>query len=85
MMRNQNGATLIVVLFLLLTITVLGTLAVRQSVVGLNIATNSQAQQLLTQNSDAAFFNVEREDNIIQSLSASGMFGYISGVNDKEK
>ena len=46
MMRNQNGATLIVVLFLLLTITVLGTLAVRQSVVSLNIATNSQAHQL---------------------------------------
>lgn len=85
MMHKHRGATLIVVLFLLLAITVIGTLAIRQSLVTLNIATNSQAQQLLTQNSDSAFFNIEREDNIIQSLSASGMFGYISGVNDKEK
>lgn len=56
MINKQRGATLIVVLFLLLAIIVLGTLAVRQSLVSLNIATNSQAQQLLLQNSDAAFF-----------------------------
>ena len=67
MMRNQNGATLIVVLFLLLTITVLGTLAVRQSVVGLNIATNSQAQQLLTQNSDAAFLRRNSPQPLVPS------------------
>ena len=85
MIKNQRGATLIVVLFLLLAIIVLGTLAVRQSLVSLNIATNSQAQQLLLQNSDSAFFNVEREDNIIQALSSSGMFGYISGATDKDK
>lgn len=85
MMSKQRGATLIVVLFLLLAIIVLGTLAVRQSLVSLNIATNSQAQQLLIQNSDSAFFNVERVDNIIQSLSSSGMFGYISGATDKDK
>lgn len=54
--QKQRGATLIVVLFLLLAIIVLGTLAIRQSLVGLSIATNSQAQQLLLQNSDAAFF-----------------------------
>lgn len=83
--QKQRGATLIVVLFLLLAIIVLGTLAIRQSLVGLSIATNSQAQQLLLQNSDAAFFNVEREENIIQALSSSGMFGYISGATDKDK
>lgn len=85
MINQQRGATLIVVLFLLLAIVALGTLAVKQSLVGLNIATNSQAQQLLLQNADAAFFNVEREDNIIQALSSSGMFGYISGATDKDK
>ncbi|WP_171334181.1 pilus assembly PilX family protein [Acinetobacter sp. CFCC 10889] len=85
MINQQRGATLIVVLFLLLAIVALGTLAVKQSLVGLNIATNSQAQQLLMQNADAAFFNVEREDNIIQALSSSGMFGYISGATDKDK
>lgn len=81
----QRGITLIVVLVMLLVITIIGTIAVRQSLVSLNIATNSQAQQLLMQNSDAAFFNVEREANLIQSLTASGMFGYINGAVNKDK
>lgn len=85
MIKNQNGSALIVVLILLLAIIVIGTLAVRQGLVSLNIATNSQAQQLLIQNSDSAFFNAEQEENIIQALSSSGMFGYISGANDKDK
>ena len=55
MIKNQRGATLIVVLLILVAIIVLGTLAVRQGLVSLGIATNSQAQQLLLQNSDAAF------------------------------
>ncbi|MGB9040137.1 MAG: PilX N-terminal domain-containing pilus assembly protein, partial [Acinetobacter calcoaceticus] len=46
-MKVQKGSTLIVVLILLLVITVIGTLAVRQSLTSLYIATNSQAQQLL--------------------------------------
>lgn len=83
--QKQQGATLIVVMILLVVITVIGTLAVRQGMVSLGIATNSQAQQLLMQNSDAAFFNVEKTDNIIQSLSASGMFGYIDGATNKDK
>lgn len=84
-MRQQRGATLIIVLILLVVITIIGTIAVRQGLVGLNIATNSQAQQLLIQNSDAAFFNVEKEDNLIQALSTSGMFGYISGAANQDK
>jgi hypothetical protein len=81
----QRGATLIVVLVMLVVITLIGTLAVKQGLVSLNVATNSQAQQLLMQNSDAAFFNVEREANLIQSLSSSGMFGYINGAVNKDK
>lgn len=84
-MKNQRGATLIVVLVLLLAITVIGTLAIKNSMVGLSIATNSQAQQLLLQNADSAFFSVEREENLIQSLATSGMFGYISGAANKDK
>ena len=48
-------ATLIVVMILLLAITIIGTMAIRQGLVSLGVATNSQAQQLLMQNSDAAF------------------------------
>ena len=65
MIRQQHGSTLIVVLILLLAITIIGTLAIRQSMVSLNIATNSQAQQLMIQNSDAATFNVEDTNNLL--------------------
>ncbi|MHA3983876.1 pilus assembly PilX family protein [Acinetobacter venetianus] len=82
---SQRGAALIVVMIMLVVITIIGTIAVRQSIISLNIATNGQAQQLLLQNSDAAFFNVEKEDNLIQSLTASGMFGYINGAANKDK
>ena len=82
---SQRGATLIVVMIMLLAITVIGTLAIKKGLISLNVATNSQAQQLLMQNSDAAFFNVEREANLIQSLSSSGMFGYINGAVNKDK
>lgn len=82
---SQRGATLIVVMIMLVVITVIGTLAIKQGLISLNVATNSQAQQLLMQNSDAAFFNVEREANLIQSLTASGMFGYINGAANKDK
>lgn len=82
---SQRGATLIVVMIMLVIITIIGTLAVKQGLISLNIATNSQAQQLLMQNSDAAFFNVERESNLIQGLSSSGMFGYINGAANKDK
>lgn len=46
-MKHQHGATLIVVLMLLLIITVIGTLAIKNSLVGLSIATNSQAQRVV--------------------------------------
>ena len=85
MKQHQQGATLIVVLFVLLILTIIGTVAIRQSSMVLKVATSSQAQQLLTQNTDATFFNVENLDNFIQSLSTSGMFGYINNGKDIDK
>ncbi|AMW77719.1 pilus assembly protein PilX [Acinetobacter sp. TGL-Y2] len=82
MKQHQQGATLIVVLFVLLILTIIGTVSIRQSSMVLKVATSSQAQQLLTQNTDATFFNVEDLDNFNQSLSTSGMFGHIN--NDKD-
>lgn len=81
---RQQGSTLIIVLIFLVAITIIGTLAIRQSMVGLNIATNSQVQQLLVQNSDAAFFNVEEERNLLRSLASNGMFGFIDTPNRKD-
>ncbi len=85
MKQAQRGATLIVVLILLVVITVIGTLAIRQSMVTLNIATNSQAMQLMLQNADASFFNVEKPNNIAQAFSGIGMFGYMDGATKKDK
>ncbi|WP_151961563.1 pilus assembly PilX family protein [Acinetobacter bereziniae] len=85
MKKNQQGATLIVVLIFLVAITVIGTLAIRQSMIALNIATNAQVQQLLTQNSDAVFFQTEKPSNLGISLTGVGMLGYINNKVDKDK
>lgn len=78
MKTKQEGATLIVVLILLVIITVIGTLAIRSSLTALNIATNSQAQQLLVQNSDSAIFNVENPAYLVRNLAQDGLFGFIT-------
>ncbi|XID74595.1 PilX N-terminal domain-containing pilus assembly protein [Alkanindiges sp. WGS2144] len=79
--RSQSGATLIVVLILLVIVTIVGTLAIRQSVTSLAIATNSQAQSLLMQTADSVFFSIESDNsvnsNLQQSISALGMFGIV--------
>ncbi|OTG96325.1 pilus assembly PilX family protein [Acinetobacter sp. ANC 3832] len=85
MKKSQAGATLIVVLIFLVAMTIIGTLAIRQSMVSLSIATNSQVQQLLTQSSDAALFKSENPADLAYSLSPAGLFGYINNANDKNK
>lgn len=85
MKNKQTGATLIVVLMLLIVITLLGVLAVRQSAVSLGIATNSQVQQLLTQSSDASFFQVADVDQLAINLSQIGMFAQKNKDQDKNK
>ena len=83
--KPQSGSTLVVVLIVVLALTIIGTLVIRQSLISLNIATNGQAQQLLMQNSDAATFNVENENNLVRSLARDGMFGAIKGATNKGK
>ncbi|RKG51415.1 pilus assembly protein PilX [Acinetobacter cumulans] len=82
MIRNQRGATLIIVLVLLVAITVIGSLAIRSSVLSLKVSTLSQAQQLLLQNSDAALFKIEDPDQLMKNMALNGMFGYIKGESN---
>lgn len=82
---TQKGATLIVVLVLLVVITVIGTMAIRQSMVSLSVATNAQVQQLLVQNSDAALYRIEDQKTVVRNLARDGMFGYLRGVQNKNK
>ncbi|PVZ89459.1 pilus assembly protein PilX [Serratia sp. S1B] len=75
---SQQGATLIVVLIILLFMTIIGTLAIRQSLVSLNIATNGQAQQLMLQSSDAAIFQVEDPTQLTRYGYSDSLLGYPS-------
>ncbi|WHP04879.1 pilus assembly protein [Acinetobacter corruptisaponis] len=82
---KQQGATLVTVLFVLLLMTIIGTFAVKQSIVGLNIATNSQARNLMQQTADAVFFAMEQDNKnnaILQkNLSSLGMLGMVKSDN----
>ncbi|WP_353142681.1 pilus assembly protein PilX [Acinetobacter pragensis] len=83
--HSQQGATLIIVLVLLLIIIIVSSLAIRQGLLSLNIATNAQAQQLMNQNSDSALFTVEDADALKVNMTGNGMFGYISTPYNKGK
>ena len=77
-MKQQKGATLITVLVILIVVTLLGTIAVKMGIVGLKIATNSQVNALLLENSDSALFNIENPDQIERQLALDGMFAYFN-------
>lgn len=81
-MKKQQGATLIMVLVILILIMLIGTFAVRSSILGLKVATNSQVQALLLNNSDSALFNVENPDRLAQQLAQGGMFNYFTSANN---
>ena len=77
-MKQQQGATLITVLIILVLVTLLGTIAVKSGILGLKIATNSQVNALLMGNSDAALFNIENPDQVARQLAVDGMFAYFN-------
>lgn len=81
--RSQQGATLVIVLIMMLLIIIIGTLAIRQSLVSLNIATNSQAQQLMFENSDTALFKIEDPTQVETQLATNGMFAYFDSDDRK--
>lgn len=60
---KQRGATLIVVLILLVIISVIGLYALRQSLFSLKLATNAQVQTMLMQTSDVALSHLEKNFN----------------------
>lgn len=86
---NQCGATLIIVLVMLLLITLVGTWAIRGSLTSLNIATNIQAQALLQQASDAVFYGLENDTSDDLTLAkmqvGDGMLAYVMRPDNKGK
>ena len=75
-MKKQTGSTLVIVLLLLMVITVVGTFAIRQSMLSLNVATNSQAQQLLMQSSDAVLYRIGNSNFASTSGNPTSLLGY---------
>lgn len=85
-MNKQAGATLIVVLIILILVTIVGTWAVKSSILGLKISTNSQAGSLLLENSNSALFNIEDPNQIARQLALDGMFSYFnSSANQNDE
>lgn len=70
--RHQTGATLIVVLVLLVLITIVGLYAMRASIFNLKLATNAQVQTLLMQTSDVALDHLEKNFNQNEALNLAG-------------
>lgn len=84
MIQSQRGATLVVVLIVLLLITIIGTLAIRQSISSLKLVSNNQIQTLLAQNADTVlmyFQNPKFQQNI---SSANGIVGFFKNENNKD-
>lgn len=60
---KHRGATLIVVMILLVIISVVGLYAIRHSLFSLKLSTNAQVQTMLMQTSDVALSHLERNFN----------------------
>ena len=75
---SHLGQTLIVVLIILLMMMALGTVAVRQALMSLKVANQSQIQAHLLQSADAYFFKLEAASQLEKVLNVSkfGPIGY---------
>jgi Tfp pilus assembly protein PilX len=82
---RQHGSTLVVVLIMLVIITIIGVVGVRHSMTSLNIATNSQINELLRQSSDSAMLALEEVSDLEQLSTASGILGFISQPENSNK
>lgn len=87
--NTQSGATLIVVLIMLVLLTLVGLWAIRGSITSLKIATNAQVQALLKQTSDAMFFTLENKTDDELTFTnmriGDGMLNYTLRPENKGK
>lgn len=85
MMRHERGSTLIVVLMILLLITIVGTLAIRESISSLKLVSNNQMQILLLKNSDAALMAFQRPETTQRIAGANGIVGFFRNEDNWNK
>lgn len=80
--NNQRGATLIMVMIVLLLVSAIATIAMKTSRFGLALSTNNQVDSLLLENSNSALFNLEDPNKISQRLATNSMYGhFLSNAN----
>lgn len=85
MIRDERGSTLIIVLMIVLLITIVGTLAIRQSISSLKLVSNNQIQTLLLQNADAALLRFQRPDTTQTIGGANGIVGFFKNEDNWNK
>lgn len=87
--KSQRGATLIVVLVMLVLLTLVGLWAIRGSITSLKISTNAQVVALLKQTSDSVFFTLENktDDELVftNMRIGDGMLNYTIRPENKGK
>ncbi|GAC1370061.1 MAG: type IV fimbrial biogenesis protein [Aquirhabdus sp.] len=79
--RSERGSTLVSVLLLLVIITIIGVMAMKQGLTSLNIATNSQVQTILAQSSDTVINQFANTD-ITTVNSLTGVLGAVVSSNN---
>lgn len=85
MIQYDKGSTLIIVLMIVLMITIIGTLAIRQSISSLKLVTNNQIQTLLLQNADAALLTFQSPETSTMIAKADGIVGFFKNENNRDK
>lgn len=83
-MKHQQGSTLIIVLVVLLLITIVGTIAMRGSMLNLRLSTSGQISNILIESSDAAIFNLQDPGKVTTRLTAQQMYGHFDSAGNAD-
>lgn len=81
-MKYQQGSTLIMVLIVLLLITLIGTMAMRESLLNLRLSTSTQVSNVLLNTSDAALFEMEDASKVRGRLNTQSVYGYFDAAEN---
>lgn len=81
-MKNQKGATLIMVLIVLLLVSAVATVAMKTGMFGLRLSTNNQVDNLLLENSNSALFSLgdPHREVLDQRLAINSVYGHFTSL-----
>lgn len=82
---TQKGSALITILLIVIVMMIIGVMSVRSGLLSLKIATNSQAINIMNQNTDAPFLQIEDASKLSNYLLGTGLFGYPKDLPNRDK